>query len=461
VSTATRSEESLVDKVVVVRAGHLLTMGPAGDVEDGAVAFAGGEVLAAGPSAEVRASFPGAEVVGDDHGVVLPGLVNAHTHLSEGLIPGMGEELTLLEWLAEIVTPVGRHLTREMAMAGAMLKGAELLLSGVTCVNDMFCHTNPGSLASLGAVDGLEAMGLRGLVAYGAEDAVDVQPVATVLAEHQALAERCAASALVGFRLGVGTVLGQSDELLAASAAEAKRNSWGVHTHLAEVKEEVVEARLRWGATTVGRAAEVGLLEVPLLAAHCIWVGQGEIADLARAGVTVVHNPVANMILGSGVCPVPALRQAGIPVGIGTDGAASNDSQNMLEAVKSAALLQKVARLDPRALTAGDVLAMATVEGARALGLERRIGSLEPGKRADVVRLRGDRPGLANVHDPRQQVVYCASPSDVADVWVDGARRVMDGHLVDHDLAGLVEASRPLAAELVGLAGLGGRSRLA
>ena len=183
-----------MDKVVVVRGGHLLTMGPAGDVEDGAVAFAGGEVLAAGPSAEVRASFPGAEVVGDDHGVVLPGLVNAHTHLSEGLIPGMGEELTLLEWLAEIVTPVGRHLTREMAMAGAMLKGAELLLSGVTCVNDMFCHTNSGSLASLGAVDGLEAMGLRGLVAYGAEDAVDAQPVATVLAEHQALAERCAAS---------------------------------------------------------------------------------------------------------------------------------------------------------------------------------------------------------------------------------------------------------------------------
>jgi len=218
---------------------------------------------------------------------------------------------------------------------------------------------------------------------------------------------------------------------------------------------------LRGGETTVGRAAEVGLLEVPLLAAHCIWVGQAEIAELSRAGVTVVHNPVANMILGSGVCPVPALRQAGVPVGIGTDGSASNDSQNMLEAVKTAALLQKVARLDPRALTAGDVLAMATVEGARALGLERRIGSLEPGKRADVVRLRGDRPGLANVHDPRQQVVYCTSPSDVADVWVDGARRVAGGQLVDHDLAALVEASRPLAAELVALAGLGGRSRLA
>jgi cytosine/adenosine deaminase-related metal-dependent hydrolase len=244
-----------VEQVVVVRGGHLLTMGPAGDLEDGAVAFAAGEVLAVGPFAEVAARFPGAEVVGDGHGVVLPGLVNAHTHLSEALLPGM--------------------------------------------------------------------------------------------------------------------------------------------------------------------------------------------------------------LLGSGVCPLAALRGAGIPVGIGTDGPASNDSQNMLEAVKAAALLHKLARLDPRAVTAGDVLAMATIEGARALGLDGRIGSLEPGKRADVVRLRGDRPGLANVHDPRQQVVYCASVADVADVWVDGARRVADGRLVGHDLAALVEASRPLAADLVARAGLGEQSRLA
>jgi 5-methylthioadenosine/S-adenosylhomocysteine deaminase len=393
--------------------------------------------------------------------VVLPGLVNAHTHLSEALLCGMGEDMSLLEWLAAIITPAGPHLTREMAEVGALLKGAELLLSGVTCVNDMFCHTSEGSLASLGAVDGLEAMGLRGVIAFGAEDVADPQPVAALLAEHHALAERCAASDLIGFRLGVGTVLGQSDELLAASAAEAKANGWAVHTHLAEVKEEVVQARLRWGESTVGRLASVGLLDVPLLAAHCIWVHPDEIAALAGAGATVVHNPVANMILGSGVCPVPALRQAGIPVGIGTDGAASNDSQNMLEAVKAAPLLQKVARLDPRALTAADALAMATVEGARALGLDGLVGSLEPGKRADLVRLRGDRPGLANVHDPGQQVVYCASPTDVADVWVDGGRRVMDGQLVGHDLAALVEASRPLAAELVTRAGLGRFSRLA
>ena len=202
-------------RVSIVRGRHVLTMGPAGDLEGGAVAFAGGEVLAAGPFEELAARFPDAEVTGDDHGVVLPGLVNGHTHLSEALLPGMGEDLTLFEWIDRIVGPAGRHLTREMARVGAMLKGAELLLSGATCVNDMFCHANLGSMASLGVVDGLEEIGLRGVVAFGAEDSdeADRHPVADFMAEHEALADRCAASDLVGFRLGVGTVLGQSDQL--------------------------------------------------------------------------------------------------------------------------------------------------------------------------------------------------------------------------------------------------------
>lgn len=447
--------------VTVVRGGHVLTMGPAGDLAGGAVAFRAGEILAVGPFDEVAGQFPDAEVVGDTWGVVLPGLVNCHTHLSEALVPGMGEDMTLFEWCTRIVGPVGRHLTREMARVGTMLKGAELLLSGVTCVNDMFCHANLDAQASLGVVDGLEAMGLRGVASFGPDDAFDPYPVAAFLDEHEALAERCAKTGLIGFRLGIGTLLGQTDDLLTASVRAARDHGWAVHTHLAEVREELVQARLRWGRTTVEQAVDVGLLDLPVLAAHCVWVSEADIGVLAEAGVAAVHNPVANMILGSGVCPVPALRRAGIPVGLGTDGAASNDSQNMLEVPKAAALLQKVARLDPRALLAGDVLAMATVEGASALGLDGLVGSLEPGRRADLVRLGGDGPGLANVHDPAQQVVYCASPADVADVWVDGHRRVAGGRLVGHDLAALVRASRPLAEELATRAGLGALSRLA
>ena len=204
--------------ISVVRGRHVLTMGPAGDLDGGAVAFAGGEILAVGPFGELAARFPDAEVTGDEHGVVLPGMVNAHTHLSEALLCGLGEDLTLFEWIDAIVGPAGRHLTREMARVGAMLKGAELLLSGATCVSDMFCHTNMGSLASLGAVAGLAALGRRGVVAFGPADTAeaDRRPVPEFLTEHAALADGCAAIDLVGFRLGVGTVLGHSDELLSA-----------------------------------------------------------------------------------------------------------------------------------------------------------------------------------------------------------------------------------------------------
>jgi cytosine/adenosine deaminase-related metal-dependent hydrolase len=255
-------------------------------------------------------------------------------------------------------------------------------------------------------------------------------------------------------------VLGVTDELFRRTVAACATQGWAVHTHLAEVREELVQARLRWGRSSVERALDAGLFGVPVLAAHCVWVADGGLDLLAANGAAAAHNPVANMILASGVCPVPELRRAGMAVGIGTDGAASNDSQNMLEALKVAALLQKVTRLDARALTARDVLTMATIEGARALGLDDRIGSLEPGKHADVVHLGGGRPGLANIHDPYQQIVFCASPADVADVWVGGERRVAAGRLTGHDLGALVAASRPLAGELIARAGLSTHSVL-
>ncbi len=439
---------------LVVRGGHVLTMGPAGAIADGAVAVADGEIVAVGPAAEVLAAHPDASVVGDGSGIVTPGFVNAHTHLSEALVPGMGEEMTLFEWGARVVGRAGMHITREMAQVGTRLKGAEMLLSGVTTVNDMFCHTNMGTFASLGAIDGLEDVGLRGVVSFGAEDTLDPHPVASFLEEHEALADRAASADLVGYRMGVGTLLGQTDPLLDASIDMAKSRGWAVHTHLAEVREEMVQARLRWSRDTIEHALDRGLLDVPVIAGHCIWVGRGGTEILARHGVAAVHNPVANMILASGVCPVGELHVAGLSVGIGTDGAASNDSQNMLEAIKAAALLQKVARLDARALTAPEVLRMATIEGARGLGLDDRIGTLEPGKRADIVRFHGLGAGLATVHDPYQQLVYCASPQDVADVWVDGVARVRGGSLVDLDLPALVAASRPLADELVTRAGM-------
>jgi cytosine/adenosine deaminase-related metal-dependent hydrolase len=320
----------------------------------------------------------------------------------------------------------------------------------------MSCHRNPGSLASLGSADGISELGLRGVVAFGAEDEYPQAPgPEAFMAEHEALCDRLAGEELIGFRAGVGTILGATNELLLRTAAACRAHGWSVHTHLAEVREEVTAARARYrGRSTVEQAAAVGLLDHPLLAGHCVWCGSRDISLLAAHDVAVAHNPVANMILASGVCPVAALQREGITIALGTDGAASNDNQDMLGAMKTAALLQKVHALRADAITATDVVRMATIDGARALGLEALVGSLEPGKRADVLLLDGNTPELAAIHDPWQQVVYCATGRCVSSVWVDGCQRVRDGRLVGVDVPALAGEARTLARGLAVRAGL-------
>lgn len=451
---------------VLVRGAWVLTSGPIGEVRDGAVLMRDGAIAMVGSYADVRRAHPGVTVIGDGTGVVIPGLVNAHTHLSEALIPGMGSNLTLFEWGTRVVTPAGAVLTQEMAREGSLLKAAELLHSGVTCVNDMFHHYHPGSFASLGVVEGLAEAGLRGMVAFGAEDAFDPFggrrfTVEAAIEEHLALDEAAAGAELLDFRMGVGTMLGSSDPLLEAAVATASERGWPVHTHLAEVREEIVEARSRWGRNSIEQAAAIGLLDLEVIAAHLIWLSEGDIELLAAHDTAGVHNPVANMILGSGVSCVPRLRAAGLRLGLGTDGAASNDSQNMLEVMKMTALLQKVDRLDPASLTAPEVLRMATIGGAEALGVADRIGSLEPEKRADVV-LLGGTAELANIHDPYQQIAYCTSPRSVSDVWVDGRRLLTEGVPTTVDELEQIARCRPLAETLARESGLvaEGMSRL-
>lgn len=448
-------------EAVIVRGAWVLTMSGDPPLEDGAVLISGTKITQVGPYRLIRRDHPSAPVVGDGLGIVMPGMINAHTHLSEALIPGMGSEKTLYEWGEDIVTPVSRILTREMAREGTKLKAIEMIRSGITYVNDMFVHSNSGSRASLGVVDGLAEVGLRGTVSFGAEDALGEttgappMTVDEVIKEHHLLARLAGRSEILDFRYGIGTLLGQSDELLEAGAAECRGYFWGVHTHLAEVREEVVHASLRWGKRPVSRAAELGLLNGRMLAAHLIWITEEDIRLLSEANVSVAHNPVANMILGSGVCPIPRLVTEGLAVGIGTDGPASNDSQNMFEAVKLAALLQKVHHLDPAVISASDVLRMATIEGARALGAESVVGSLEPGKYADLI-LLDPTVELAAIHDPYQQVVYCSGPRSVSNVWVDGRRLLADGRLTTIDEPRQIARSRSLARIVARRAGLRG-----
>ncbi len=441
---------STAPETTIVRGAWALTMGPGGAIREGAVAFDGsGAITAVGKAEELIAANPGAEVVGDGNGIVLPGFINAHTHLTEGLITGMGETAVLWEWFERVVNPSGIQITRDEVALGTRIKAVEMLESGITTVNDMCCHRNLGSLASLGAVDGLSAMGMRGVVSFGAEDMYDGAPPADVfMTEHEALADRIAPEELIDFRIGVGTVLGMSDALFEATVAAAGEHGWAVHTHLAEVREEVTESTLLHGGSTIQHAERTGLLDHEVIAGHCIWCSETDIGLLASKDVAVAHNPVANMILASGVCPVPRLLREGVRIGIGTDGAASNDSQDMFGAIKSAALLQKVHHLQAVAMTAPQVMEMATIGGAKAIGKEKEIGSLEVGKRADVVLLDGNGPELAVLHDPFQQIVYGATPRSVSEVWVDGKLRVTGSETVGVDRTALASEARESARDL-------------
>ncbi|MDY7103685.1 MAG: amidohydrolase [Actinomycetota bacterium] len=451
----------------IVRGRYVLTAAGAGSdpddglVEDGAVHVADGRIVAVGRFAELAAAHPDLAVHGGPDDLVTPGFVNTHGHFSEALITGIAEQYTLWEWVAALIDPVAPHLTEEMAHVGTLLAGAQMLQTGITLANDMFV-CDPGGMPPVtpGVVRALDELGLRGVVSFGAGDRRPGSPMGAVMDEHAALAEAAAASRLSRFRVGVGAVGAQSEELFAASTALAVDGGYGVHIHLHEIREEVTATRQRYGHTAVEHCAHHGLFAAPTLAAHCCWVDNRDRELLAQHRVGVAHNPVSNMILASGVCPVADLRARGVDVGLGVDGPASNDRQDMLEAIKSSVLLARVDALQATAMEARDAFAMATIGGARALRLDDELGSLEPGKAADLVVFDGTSPALANIHDPYQALVYCAGPRDVKDVWVAGQRSVIDGDVVGIDLADVVGRSRPLAAELVGDAGLGRLSRL-
>lgn len=428
-------------------------------IRDGAVVIVGDRIAAVGTYTDLAAEYPGAAQHGSAHDIVGPGFVNTHGHFSEGLITGIGSDFTLWEWIHTLIRPVDPHLDRRKAYLGTMVAGIQMLRSGVTTANDMFVCTPTGTPVSPGVVDALDELGLRGVVSFGAGD-VGGAPIAAQFDEHEALREAATASRLCTFRLGIGALGGQTDEMFARSVDYAVGGGHGVHIHVQEIREEVTATFARTGRTVVAHCAHEGLFAAPTLAAHCVWVDRNDRRILAEHRVGVAHNPVSNMILASGVAPVAEMRELGIDVGIGVDGPASNDSQDYLQALKTAALLARVHHRQATAMSAYEAWEMGTIGGARALRMDDEIGSLEVDKKADVLVLDGRGPTLANVHDPYQAVVFVAGSREVSEVWVDGVPSVLGGDVVRVDPGEIAELSRPAAAELVTRAGLGHLSAL-
>jgi len=427
---------------LVVRAGTVVTMDPERRViHDGAVLVHDGRISAVGSRDDVSPSSQTTRVIDAPDGLLIPGLVNTHTHLFQTLLKGLGDDRPLYQWLREMTMPAAVALEEPDCEAAALAGAVEAIRSGTTTLVDfMYVHPRPGLTDAV--IRGLEAAGVRAVVARGFITRGSELGVPTPLLES-ASAALADVERMVGryngdgclVRVGVApTLLWMVDEDGLRQAREfANAHGTLITYHLAETSFEVEFALAHHGGRETEYLSRIGALGPDFLAVHCTKLDAEDIAILRHHEVTVSHNPISNMYLASGVPPIPDMLEAGLSVGLATDGPASNNNQNMIHVLKFAALLQKVAREDPVALTAPKVLEMATIGGARAIGLGDEIGSIEVGKRADLAVMAFDNPFVTPVHDPVSALVYAALGSEARWVVIDGAVVMADGHLPEFD----------------------------
>jgi 5-methylthioadenosine/S-adenosylhomocysteine deaminase len=438
---------------VLIRNATVITMNDRLDVVDGDVAVRDGRIASVGGSA--AGTFD--RVVDAAGGYVLPGFIQTHLHLCQTLFRGYADDMPLLEWLRLRVWPMEAAHTPASLRASTRLAAAELLLSGTTSVLTMeTVHDTDAVFETLGDV------GLRAIVGKCMMDAAgdEVPPrlredMQASVDESLALARRWNGAA--GGRLGAAFAprfaVSCSRDLLEAVAALSHRDSALVHTHASENRDEVeIVRRLSGGYSNIEYLADTGLASSRLCAAHCVWTTDDELSLLAERDVRVLHCPGSNLKLGSGIAPVPEMRARGISVSLGADGAACNNRLDMFDEMRLAATIQSV-RLGPGALTARDVMWMATREGARALGFDD-VGSVEPGKRADLIVVDRSRPHLVTAPDPFTALVYAARGSDVRMTMVDGEILVDGGRLIRMDQAEILSEAADAAAALARRAGL-------
>jgi len=414
--------------------------------QPGALAVSGDSIVAVGPEA---ATLEAAERIDCGGNVVMPGLVNAHTHVAMSLLRGLADDLRLDVWLMGYMMPVEREfVTPEFVRLGTALGCAEMIRSGVTCFADMYYFEE--SVAEATAAAGLRALCGQTVLRFPAPDATSYEDA---LARARDFIERWRDHPLIVPAPAPHAPYTCTPEILRDCAELATEFNVPLHTHLAETLLEVEDSRRANGMPVVPYVKKQGLFGAKVLAAHCVHVDEGEIRALKYAGAGVAHNPTSNLKLGAGVAPVAKMLELGVDVGIGTDGAASNNDLDMFEETRLAALLAKGIGGDPTAVPAREALAMATRIGARALHLDHLAGSLEAGKRADLLVL--DVTPLHNVpafhRDPAgiyAQIVYASKATDVIHVMCNGRWLMRDRALLTVDEAALRVAAREQARRI-------------
>jgi len=416
-------------------------------IEKGFLAIKDKQIAAMGRKTKASSSIKAKETINGAGKVALPGLVNCHTHVPMTLFRGVAEDKPLDIWLRKTIWPLEAKLKPSNIYDGALLGCLEMIKSGTTCFADMYFHEDMVAKA-------VEKAGLRAVLAEGIIEAGDSARGEKMLKDNVSIARRFNgyADGRVSVRMGPHALYSCSPNLLRRVREAALQLKVGVHVHLGESLDMAESLKARYGFSETALLERIGFLSgLDVLAAHCIQLSDEDMQILARHGVKVAYNPIANMKLGMGAPKINHLLKLGVTVGFGTDGPASNNSLDMFDTMKVAALLQKESYLDATVLPAETVLRMATIDGARALGLDKLTGSLEVGKRADVILVDFEKPHLIPKHNLYANIVYSARGSDVDTVIVDGTILMEKRRVKTLKEGEAMEKAQRAASNLVGL----------
>jgi len=431
---------------LIIKGDHVISVDAAGSVyQDAAVVVDQGLIVAIGPAGEILSAYQSDKILEGDNRIVMPGLVNGHSHAAMTLLRGIAEDMALLEWLTKYIFPAEvEFVDAEFVRIGTELACWEMIRGGTTTFVDMYYY--PDVIAEV-----VESCGMRALVSATVIDrpSPDAVNAADSISKGLAFIKRWK-----GRNSRITPVFGPhanytlDTEQLRATREAAINAGVGIAIHMSESMYEVEYSKTHYGKTSIELFESIGLLDTPTIGAHVVWPTDAEIPILAKRRVGVIHNPTSNMKTAAGVSPVAKMLEAGVRVGLGTDGAASNNDLDMWEEMRLAAFLQKVSRMDPEVMPANTVLNMATRGGAEAIGLGDSIGSLEPGKRADVIQVSFDDVHFVPTYDVISHLVYVADEQDVSSVVIDGKLLMQDGKMLTIDTTRVKSEATELAARI-------------
>ena len=428
---------------LMITNGLVLTMDPDHTpIANGAVAIHGDTIVDVG-TAEALHSYRPRQTIDARGGIIMPGLVNAHTHAAMTCFRGLADDLPLDVWLQEHIFPAEAHLDYDMVYHGARLACAEMIMSGTTCFCDMYLFEDAVAAAAHDA-------GLRAVVGEVLYDfpSPNYGPIEDGFAYTQQLIDKWRDDPLVSIAVEPHSPYLCDASLLQKAHALAHQHQLPLVIHVAETRGEVEASLKRHGKTPVEYLADIGILDSRLIACHCVALNDNDLGRLAEAAVKVAHNPESNMKLASGVAPVPDMLQSGICVALGTDGCASNNNLDLFLEMDTAAKLHKVNRRDPTVMDAASVLQMATLSGAQALGMGAAIGSITVGKQADVIVVDTFKPHLTPMYRPTSHLVYAATGGDVDTVVVAGRILMQHRRLTMVDLTAALTAVQEIAQRI-------------